>query len=276
MEPLRLVAIDWSGARDARTQRRTIWIADWQDGRVALEDGRTREQVCEWLLEQAALTPRMVVGLDFAFSFPAWFLRQNDCGNAADLWRLVGDGHGEEWLRECHAPFWGRASKPSPGDHRQPEWRGFRKTDLLPRDRRPGDRLNYTGGIHPKSPFQIGGAGAVGTGSIRGMPVLQKLRNSSFHIWPFDPTGFPVALEIYPRLFTGPVKKSVAAARAAYIEGPTYAALPAVVVQHARDSEDAFDALVSVLGMAGSAKQFALLKPATDPATLLEGAIWRP
>ncbi|GAC1360996.1 MAG: hypothetical protein NVSMB3_09090 [Acidobacteriaceae bacterium] len=79
----RVVAIDWSGRVDASGQRRHIYAAVWTAagagrkrtgpvGRdtVRLENGRTRQEVAEWLIEMAAETPRMVVGFDFCFSFP--------------------------------------------------------------------------------------------------------------------------------------------------------------------------------------------------------------
>jgi catechol 2,3-dioxygenase-like lactoylglutathione lyase family enzyme len=56
--------------------------------------------------------------------------------------------------------------------------------------------------------FQIGGAGAVGTGSLRGMQHLADLAHAGFSIWPFDRPGWPLAVEIYPRLFTPGVVKS--------------------------------------------------------------------
>jgi hypothetical protein len=137
-------------------------------------------------------------------------------------------------------------------------------------------------GIAPKSPFQIGGAGAVGTGTLRGIPLLHTLRNAGFRIWPFDtpdiPT-FPLLLEIYPRLMTGAVYKARLAERQRYLslkqkQDPAYAALPAAVRRNAQQSEDAFDALISVMVMARERADFLTLKQATDPTTLLEGAVW--
>ena len=48
------------------------------------------------------------------------------------------------------------------------------------------ERAARVRGIAPKSVFQIGGAGSVGTASLRGMPVLQRLREAGFAVWPFD------------------------------------------------------------------------------------------
>ena len=74
--------------------------------------------------------------------------------------------------------------------------------------RRTEATIAAVGGIRPKSTFQIGGAGSVGTGSVRGFPILARLRAGGFTIWPFDvaPTP-PVAVEIYPRALTGAVVK---------------------------------------------------------------------
>ena len=68
-----------------------------------------------------------------------------------------------------------------------------------------------------KSIFQIGGAGAVGTGSIRGMPQLLTLAEQDVQIWPFSADGWPRVVEIYPRALTGPVRKSSWTERHAYL-----------------------------------------------------------
>jgi hypothetical protein len=257
-------AIDWSGRADAAGQRRHIFVATWRATVVTLECGFTREEVCNLLLAAAAETPDLVVGLDFAFSFPAWWLREQHCDDGGALWQLAAR-EGERWLREGRAPFWGRPGQPRPLHHHAPSWRGFRSADRV-----------VCGGIQPKSPFQIGGAGAVGTGSIRGMPMLARLQQAGFHIWPFQAARLPLALEIYPRLFTGPVVKSSRSARIAYLQQPRYAQLPSDVLAKAVGSEDAFDALCSVLGMVDHAAHLNTLTQDCHPAAHQEGAIWYP
>ncbi len=266
MVMMRLIAVDWSGDCTDRGQRDRIRIADWQDGRVSVEGGRTREQACRWLIAAARQTPQLAVGLDFAFSFPAWFLRAQGCATVRQFWQLA-EREGERWLASCVPPFWGRGKgSRCPSDHRQPHWRGFRATD----------RAICITGIQPKSPFQIGGAGAVGTGSLRGLPHLLQLQQAGFSVWPFDPPRLPVVFEMYPRLFTGPLRKSSAAARAAHLQSAPFASLPPAVLASARHSEDAFDALCSVMGMAAAADRLSALPPVTGPDALLEGAIWQP
>ena len=51
-------------------------------------------------------------GLDFSFSFPAWFLRAQSCATVGELWETV-EQKGEGWLAECASPFWGRPGRPA-------------------------------------------------------------------------------------------------------------------------------------------------------------------
>ena len=146
---------------------------------------------------------------------------------------------------------------------------------MLAEHLRRAEKAISVGGISPKSVFQIGGAGAVGTGSVRGMPYLPQLRQAGFSIWPFDPASPWTVLEIYPRLMTGPVRKSNLEQRTLYLNAGPWSLPPA----HAASiigSEDAFDAGISALVMHDNLADLALLRPTTDPVTLLEGDVWRP
>lgn len=295
--PERLLAIDWSGAASAATQRRTIVAAEVDavymgsddvgrdkmascdvdasniadphksvhvdTGNIQLHAGRTRQELLGWLIENSTTHLKSsVIGFDFSFSLPASFSRQKGCCSAPELWKLIAQ-EGEGWLRASPSPFWGRPGKKRPP--MAPE-EALRETER---------RINVDG-IRPKSTFQIGGAGAAGTGSLRGMPLLLELRRAGFSIWPFDPPRLPMVVEIYPRLLTGAVRKSNAEERLRYLEGPRFAALPKAVRRAAAGSEDAFDALVSALAMAEHAAEFCCLGQATEPVERLEGRIWRP
>jgi hypothetical protein len=57
-------------------------------------------------------------------------------------------------------------------------------------------------------------------------------------------------------------------------ETAAYASLRRGVVAKAQQSEDAFDALISVMEMTARREDFPRLKRATDAITLLEGAVW--
>ena len=294
----RIVAVDWSGRIDPAGQRRHIWAGVWTRGKVTLEAGRTREELVEWLIAMSRETPRMVVSLDCCFSFPAWFLAEHGCETVFDFWRKVAAGQGERWLaREADAVardvrFWG-------APHKRPEefcgenlHRSMRLTDMdnkiTPR-LLEGDpeRAAKVKGITPKSPFQIGGSGSVGTGSLRAMPFLLRLSEAGFRIWPFESARLtaskpqPLLVEMYTRLMTGAVAKSNAEARARYFAArkktdDVYKGLGRVVMERALGSEDAFDALVSVLEMVRWREEFSRLKATSDPVLRLEGITWRP
>jgi len=216
----RILAVDWSGARSG--EHRAIWLAEASDGRlVRLEDGRDREQLVAHLLEEAEREPELVVGLDFAFSLPEWFLRARGIDDVSNAWDLVSR-EAEAWLCEPEPPFW-RTRKP-PGN-------GFRRTEL------------ECGG-RPKSVFQLVGAGQVGTGSLRGIPFLPRLRER-FAIWPFDEPRLPLLVEIYPSL---------------------YARAGAYPNEHARD------AAAAALAMSRWPGDWRRLP--CDPQYALEGRIW--
>jgi hypothetical protein len=260
---MRVIAIDWSG--DARMARQHIWLAEatteLPGELVRLEAGRDRQEIADHL--ERAISEVLVIGFDFAFSFPTWFIRGLGVSTAPDLWAHVAE-HGEGWLAACAPPFWGHPGRPRPVQ----TWPVLRRTDLaVPR----------TAGVAPKSIFQVGGAGAVGTGSIRGMPLLHQLHASGARIWPYcgDNSGRPTLVEIYPRLMTGPVRKSNAIARAELLTRR----YPDLSREHRRlavASEDAFDAAVSALVMAEHAADLAGLPAEADPAMRLEGRIWHP
>ncbi len=129
----------------------------------------------------------------------------------------------------------------------------------------------------PKSVFQIGGAGAVGTGSLRGMCHLALLADAEFAIWPFDGRGWPLVVEIYPRLFTpkGLVKSRHLERRTHLTQ--TFPDQNPVLLERAAGSEDAFDAAISALTMARHLDELENLQPfPTGSPQLIEGCIWAP
>jgi hypothetical protein len=249
------IAIDWSGAKKPA---RKIWMAMVCAGDVEVRPLQSREQAFREIVEAANADAHTVVGLDFAFSFPEWFFHTHKLQSVDALWRLA-EADGEEWLRACAPPFWGRAGKKKPllGEH-------FRQTEE--RARAPKR--------HPKSIFQIGGAGAVGTGSIRGMPFLIRAREAGFSVWPFDAPSARMILEIYPRAFTGAVVKSSLDARKDYM-AKHWPDIRASVRIAAISCEDAFDATVSALTMDAHRVSFGQL-PHRDAIMKMEGEIWSP
>ncbi|MBF6599694.1 MAG: DUF429 domain-containing protein [Dehalococcoidia bacterium] len=256
-DDLRIIAVDWSGRRVGA--EKTIWLAEVARGDVVrLENGRTREEMASHLIALAAEPAPIVAGLDFAFSMPLWYLRALGVGSGPELWSRARQS-GERWLEACEPPFWGRPGKPRP---------------LLPAAFRRGETA-HAPGSRPKSVFQVGGAGSVGSGSLRGMPVLHALREAGFGIWPFGPQAKHTIIEIYPRWLSGRVVKSRADARAAYLRAHV-PPLPPVLRRRAESSEDAFDAVVAALRMWEHRAELATLPPPRDERERIEGAIWAP
>lgn len=259
----RVVAIDWSG-RSGPAQRRALWLGEASDGQlVRLESGRTRDELVALLIAEGERDPHLVVGLDCAFSLPAWYLRERGL-SAQALWsalaaealtpamRRLGLA---AWMNHPEPPFWTTSEGHALLAGRQP----FRRTELEVR----------CPGVQPKSAFQLVGAGQVGRGSLYGMKALNRLAAAGFRVWPFDPAGFPLIVEIFPRMLTGPVVKSSGPARAAYLA--TQPLRPDLKARAAA-SEDAFDAAVSALAMARVAHGFAALPD--EPDDRMEGKIW--
>lgn len=261
-EPRAFVAVDWSGALAGA--KRKIWLAEaGERGLLRLECGRTREELVAHLAERARAEPSLVVGLDFAFSFPAWFLEERGLADARSFWELVAR-EGESWLAGSPHPFWGKPGRKRPQlEAPRCLWRACERARLP------------VAGIVPKSVFQTGGAGAVGTGSLRGMPHLATLQDAGFAVWPFDRARLPLVVEIYPRWLTGDVKKSNACDRTLYLQS-RHPHLAPPLRARAEASEDAFDAAVSALAMRGAARELGRLPEAADPRERLEGRIWAP
>jgi hypothetical protein len=87
MSTPRVIAVDWSGARMGAARK--IWLAEVADGALRrLESGRGREALTRLLIDEAERDPDLVVGLDFAFSFPLWHLQERGLDAVQALWEL--------------------------------------------------------------------------------------------------------------------------------------------------------------------------------------------
>jgi hypothetical protein len=263
---LTLAAVDWSGSRDAAA--RSIWTAVVVDGRPSeLWRGLDREATVGRLLERFPPGARAVIGLDFAFSLPAW--RVADGPESLWAW-AAGEEAGERrrerrnWVLEQGPPFWGPRVRPRPA-----------LADGLPAERAT-DR--ETPGA--QSPFKLTGIGSVGAQSLRGMVQLDRMRRAGVAIWPLTAPGWPRAVEVYPRALV-----ARAGIRAAEARDPTgrrtaldrvWPGLPAAWRSAAAGSRDAFDAVASVLAMWRWRED--LLARAFDVGSPydVEGAIWVP
>ncbi len=234
MQPTRVIAVDWSGARTG--EARKIWLAEiavrdhGEDARapgpagaagaaslVRLCDGWTREAMTAELVrvvhEARDSGQRIVIGLDFSFGFPAWYAQRHGWRDGREMWDAWTAERVEQTLSAPAFPFWGRGMCRAKHNelHDQSDTPPLRATE----------RDNARTGPRPFSVFQLVGAGAVGVGSLRGMATLRALSEAGAAIWPFD-TGFEarhaIVLEIWPRLYAPMVNKSNAADRLQFVQ----------------------------------------------------------
>ena len=257
-KPSRIIAVDWSGdARESRQREKILLVKVTAGEPTPPESGRTRQEVCDYLIDEAKKDHKLVVGLDFAFSFPCWFLNEKGISDPVKLWERIG-GEGEDWMLAY--PFWSRQGDKQPSSP-------FRKTEKQVINSRRGQ---------PESVFRLVGQKQVGKGSVRGMPHLFQLHKAGFAIWPFHKPKLPMAIEIYPQsLMKNQVTKSDQGSREAYIE-KHYGYLPDVWKQQAAHNDDAFDAAVSVLTMWEQVDELVRLPETPDHEYKLEGIIWHP
>ena len=170
------MAIDWSG-RSGSDQRRFLWLAEAVDGElVRLEGGRTRAELVELLITEANRDPDLIVGVDFAFSLPAWYLQERQL-TPRQLWALLADEALTPAMRQLGLTRW--MNRPE-----LPFWiTGEAHARLAPEQmlRRTEQEVRVPG-VQPKSVFQLVGAGQVGRGSLYGMAALHQLAGAGFRI----------------------------------------------------------------------------------------------
>jgi len=223
----RIVVVDWSANSTPKRGRDSIWVADvaTSSGDMRTTNSPTRHEAAE-LLERVMCVAeeRVLVGVDFSLGFPrgtaaafglagpAWTAiwaalaarvsddsrnRNNRFEVASDLNGIAGPGPG---------PFWG--CPPSKATvHLTPT---KVPSDPLPRWRSVETRLR-SGGKRPFSSWQLTGAGAVGSQSLLGIAILERLLTEvrrarrSVDVWPFTtgfsiPTADVVLVEVWPTL----------------------------------------------------------------------------
>ena len=257
MLPHRLFAIDWSGAKKFR-KKIVVAEVDEKGLRELKNDWKSRDEVADYLIEKAIEDMNFIVGFDFAFSFPQWFLNEKGCQTAAEFWKLV-QKEGENWISNLCSPFFKEGKWVSHNSQ-------FRKTE---------EEIKQRKSMNPETVFKLVGPKQVGKSSITGMPILRKLRENGFNIWPFDQPKLPMVIEIYPRLFyDNKIKKSNPEQRREFLK--KYSGLSECHRMKATCSDDVFDAVVSALEMSKNMNQLTHVPCVDDIVTKTEGRIWYP
>lgn len=237
----RIVVVDWSANSAPKRGRDSIWIAVRDSSGVTLSNPSTRFEAEAILTDLLAADERTLVGVDFSLGFPAGTAASLGCAGSpgvkgppwasmgAELGRLVDDDARNRNNRfqvasELNArmgagpgPFWGcppraasaslTTTKPPPGP--LAEWRTV-ESGLRER------------GHRPFSSWQLLGAGAVGSQSLLGIPMIMRLRDllqGRLAVWPFESPDAPIVVaEVWPSLL--PLDLTVAPIRdAAQVQG---------------------------------------------------------
>jgi hypothetical protein len=98
------------------------------------------------------------------------------------------------------------------------------------------------------------------------MQALHRLTGAGFQVWPFDRPALPLVVEIFPRVRTGPVRKSSQSERERYLEAVP---MPRELRRLAASSEGAFDAAISAVVMAARVEELKALPE--EPGYAIEG-----
>lgn len=256
------VGIDWSG--DKQLRQKGLKIAVAYPGRAApqLEEcpthgGRwSRTDAIKWI-ESQVQGRRALIGLDFAFGFPAVEL---PLGVVLD-WDYVDGICGQQ------SNFYGGAFfRPPECAHSQ-----LVNSPWLPRQNYSAANLRMTDlvakktiGATPQSIFNAVGPAQVGPSSISGMRALRALRKNCgdrITIWPFDEPGRSgsVIVEIFPRYFPLLRGKSPRLADHCHLNA-ALAAFDSEESVRGPKSEDEGDALLSAAALRALSSQESLFQ----------------
>ena len=203
------IGIDWSGAKGPSLPGLQVAIAEPGNAPPILvrpKQGRwwTRPAVLEWLRETMSAS-RVLVGFDFAFAYAhhdlgCYFPETGpDIRDARDLWILVEEVCGD--VPELYgAPFYQREDLPFHRHFLSPKGKG----DLFTSRRRLTEAA-CADITWPHPVMKCVGAANVGTGSLAGMRLLDRLKrdmDDRVSVWPFEEAnGRSALVEIFPRLY---------------------------------------------------------------------------
>jgi len=228
----RIVVVDWSAHSTPKVGADSIWLAVDDRRSLVVENPATRADASHRLtsIAEAAVDSTTLIGVDFSLGYPIGTARALGCTGRPwhAVWTLLADSIVDDErnrnnrfevaaasnasIGDGPGPFWGcppsrrvehclSSTKPERTAGHPPEWRHVES--VLRRN-----------GRRPFSSWQLLGAGAVGSQSLLGIPVLERLRRRfprRVDVWPFTTgLGLPplrpgqvVVAEIWPTLVTG-------------------------------------------------------------------------
>lgn len=239
----RYIAIDWSANNQPKSGKDSIWacVGSNRTGELRTVNHRTRRAAEMWLLQQLTASvdsaERVLVGLDFPYGYPtglasalgflgepwldiwAYLTRQiqDDASNVSNRFEVAADVNHQLGPK---APFWGRPSHLLLADlpFRKDVTYYPQERHALPEWRQVEQRLRELRTL-PQSAWKLAGAGAVGSQSLVGIPVVHRLRHHDAlraisQVWPFEvlepkpPAGSAaiVHAEIWPSIVRMPMR----------------------------------------------------------------------
>ncbi|MFN4098841.1 MAG: molybdopterin guanine dinucleotide synthesis [Pararhodobacter sp.] len=215
----RVAILDWSAANRPRRGKDSIWLG-LDDGTAVNPPTRALAyETLEALVEETlARGETLLIGADFPFGYPSGFAQAlTGRAEALAVWDWLalhltdGPDNGSNRIEMAAAinarlpglgPFWFNPTRqpfpdlPHKGSTRRDH--GFAEHRLADATARGA-----------QSPWKLGGAGAVGSQALTGLPVLHRLRNAfpgRIAVWPFEPVEAPVVLaEVFPSLLAADV-----------------------------------------------------------------------
>lgn len=223
----RIAILDWSAASRPVQGKDSIWLGIAGREGVSAENLPTRHaaeaRLRALVADALARGERLLLGADFAFGYPAGFAAHlTGRPEALAVWEwLAGAIEDDEKNRSNRFDVAAQINRCFPG--LGPFW--FRPATLdlpdLPlkgSDRHGNEALSDRRATERAAPraqsvWKLGGAGAVGSQALTGLPVLWRLREAfawRVAVWPFEPVGVaPVVLaEVFPSVLATEIKAS--------------------------------------------------------------------
>ena len=203
------IAIDWSGSKALFTPSITVAKAVSNKLSVSLvsppKNQWSRTDVAEWIINHAAYSKRLLIGIDSNFGYAASTVHKRlpNLQTANELWALIDSICSQETNFYAQA-FWQDSL------FCNDFWTAGKKPPHFPEKRRQTELscINEQLGF-PETPFKLIGAKQVGKGGLAAMRMAHFLKErlqEKIAFWPFDSPEHCnqaniVVTEIYPRLF---------------------------------------------------------------------------
>lgn len=211
-----VIVIDWSAANDRgpTPKRDAIWMARGDDDPIYCRNRQLAESALRnWLRDAQIQHHRTLVAFDFSLTYPRGFSKAvTGSDDPLAIWdwleARIADSPTKNNRFEIAAqinrmfggvgPFWGHAGGDYDGLMRTKA--GYHSNFADKRDHEAATRGAF-------SPWQLTGAGSVGSQILMGLPVLARLRRDfAAMVWPYDPIGTITIAETWTGIFNPWIK----------------------------------------------------------------------